>query len=136
LAAEMKYKKKKKKKKKASRACVLYKLLLFLIYLFYLFIIIMSKLVDALQQQEQAYIRRPPVHIRTSKSTSIRHNLLLSPTRTTSGSIRGPRKRTNSLNVGARDIKLLPRLEEENAKLPPQVNKRVPPLFLFIYLYN
>ncbi|KAI9481696.1 MAG: rab-GTPase-TBC domain-containing protein [Benjaminiella poitrasii] len=90
---------------------------------------IMSKLVDALHQQEQEYIRRPPVLLRPSKSTSIRHNLLLSPTRTTSGSLRGgptARRRTNSLTTAAaaaaykKDLKLLPRLEEENANLPPQ----------------
>lgn len=85
----------------------------------------MSKFVDALQQQEQEYIRRAPLHLRTSKSTSIRHNLLLSPTRTNSASLRGPRRRTNSLNTasGKKDLKLLPRLEEENANLPQQVNK-------------
>lgn len=87
----------------------------------------MSKFVDALQQQEEEYIRRPPLHLRTSKSTSIRHNLLLSPTRTNSTSLRGPsiRRRTNSLNTasGKKDLKLLPRLEEENANLPQQVKK-------------
>ncbi|KAG2199829.1 hypothetical protein INT47_009442 [Mucor saturninus] len=84
----------------------------------------MSRLVNALQQQEEEYVRRPPLHLRTSKSSTIRHNLLLSPTRTTSGSLRGgptSRRRTNSLNTGPKkDFKLLPRLEEENAKLPPQ----------------
>ncbi|CAO3615614.1 unnamed protein product [Mucor hiemalis] len=84
----------------------------------------MSRLVNALQQQEEEYIKRPPLHLRTSKSSTIRHNLLLSPTRTTSGSLRGgptSRRRTNSLNTGPRkDLKLLPRLEEENANLPPQ----------------
>ncbi|KAI8975302.1 rab-GTPase-TBC domain-containing protein [Mycotypha africana] len=91
----------------------------------------MSKLIDALQQQEELYVKRPPLHLRSSKSTSIRHNLLLSPTRTTSGSLRGGptssisrRKRTNSfhktINEEKKDIKLLPRLEEENANLPPQ----------------
>ncbi|KAI8076204.1 rab-GTPase-TBC domain-containing protein [Thamnidium elegans] len=85
----------------------------------------MSKLVNALQQQEEEYVRRPPLHLRTSKSSTIRHNLLLSPTRTTSGSLRGgptSRRRTNSLTAGPKkkDVKLLPRLEEENANLPPQ----------------
>lgn len=93
----------------------------------------MSKLVNALQQQEEEYIRRPPLHLRTSKSSTIRHNLLLSPTRTTSGSLRGgptSRRRTNSLTTGPRkDLKLLPRLEEENANLPPQVS-------LYFYPYT
>ncbi|KAI7899192.1 rab-GTPase-TBC domain-containing protein [Cokeromyces recurvatus] len=83
----------------------------------------MSKLIDALHQQEKEYNHRPPIHLRSSKSTSIRHNLL-SPTRTTSGSLRGgsTRRRTNSLTIAAskKDLKLLPRLEEENANLPPQ----------------
>ncbi|RCH99778.1 hypothetical protein CU098_003564 [Rhizopus stolonifer] len=90
----------------------------------------MSKLVNALQQQEEEYTKHPPVHLRTSKSSTIRHNLL-SPTRTNSASLRGTtrtRKRTNSLTAAAaaaaavnkKDIKLLPRLEEENANLPPQ----------------
>lgn len=84
----------------------------------------MSKLVNALQQQEEEYIRRPPIHLRTSKSSTIRHNLL-SPTRTNSSTLRGSpstRRRTNSFNsaVVKKDLKLLPRLEEENASLPPQ----------------
>lgn len=87
----------------------------------------MSKLVNALQQQEEEYVRRPPVHLRTSKSSTIRHNLL-SPTRTTSSTLRGSpttRRRTNSFTstMGKKNVKLLPRLEEENASLPPQVNK-------------
>jgi hypothetical protein len=81
----------------------------------------MSKLVDALQQQEEEYLKRPPLHLRSSKSSTIRHNLLLSPTRTTSASLLRTRKRTNSLNLAKKDFKLLPRLEEENANLPPQV---------------
>ncbi|KAI8974496.1 rab-GTPase-TBC domain-containing protein [Pilobolus umbonatus] len=85
----------------------------------------MSKLVEALTQKENEYKRQPPVHLRTSKSSSIRHNLLLSPTRTTSNSLRGSkssRRRTNSLTAAntKKDLKLLPRLEEENASLPPQ----------------
>ncbi|KAI8360751.1 rab-GTPase-TBC domain-containing protein [Choanephora cucurbitarum] len=86
----------------------------------------MSKLVDALQQQEEQYAKRPPVHLRTSKSSTIRHNLL-NPTRTTSATLRGTtrtRKRTNSFTTvqatPKKDLKLLPRLEEENASLPPQ----------------
>lgn len=95
----------------------------------------MSKLVNALQQQEEEYVRRPPLHLRTSKSSTIRHNLLLSPTRTTSGSLRGgptSRRRTNSLTAGPKkkDVKLLPRLEEENANLPPQAS-----LFLFFLFF-
>lgn len=92
----------------------------------------MSKLANAFEQQQEEYIRRPPLHLRTSKSSTIRHNLLLSPTRTTSGSLRGgptsnSRRRTNSLHTAAhlkkeKDLKLLPRLEEENANLPPQVS--------------
>ncbi len=97
----------------------------------------MSKFVSALQQQEEEYIKRPPLHLRTSKSSTIRHNLLLSPTRTTSGSLRGgptSRRRTNSLNTGPprKDLKLLPRLEEENANLPPQVNTYLSLRLLFI----
>ncbi|KAK4511162.1 26S proteasome regulatory subunit 8 [Mucor velutinosus] len=90
----------------------------------------MSKLANAFEQQQEEYIRRPPLHLRTSKSSTIRHNLLLSPTRTTSGSLRGgptsnSRRRTNSLHTAShlkkeKDLKLLPRLEEENASLPPQ----------------
>ncbi|CAO0791047.1 unnamed protein product [Mucor circinelloides] len=90
----------------------------------------MSKLANAFEQQQEEYIRRPPLHLRTSKSSTIRHNLLLSPTRTTSGSLRGgptsnSRRRTNSLHTAShlkkeKDLKLLPRLEEENANLPPQ----------------
>jgi hypothetical protein len=106
-----------------------------------------SKLVSALQQQEEEYVKRPPLHLRTSKSSTIRHNLLLSPTRTTSGSLRGigtnhsSRRRTISLTTAAgggnngsskKDLKLLPRLEEENANLPPQVTY---PYSLFNY-YN
>ncbi|KAG0739394.1 hypothetical protein G6F57_002675 [Rhizopus arrhizus] len=80
--------------------------------------------VNALQQQEEEYVRRPPVHLRTSKSSTIRHNLL-SPTRTTSSTLRGSpttRRRTNSFTstMGKKNVKLLPRLEEENASLPPQ----------------
>ncbi|KAI8073492.1 rab-GTPase-TBC domain-containing protein [Gilbertella persicaria] len=92
----------------------------------------MSKLVNALQQQEEEYAKHPPVHLRTSKSSTIRHNLL-SPTRTNSASLRGTtrtRKRTNSLTAAAaavnkKDIKLLPhsiefilaQIERQNAKL-------------------
>ncbi|ORE07460.1 TBC-domain-containing protein [Rhizopus microsporus var. microsporus] len=83
----------------------------------------MSKLVNALQQQEEEYRHRPPIHLRTSKSSTIRHNLL-SPTRTTSSTLRGnstSRRRTNSFNSTVKkDVKVLPRLEEENASLPPQ----------------
>ncbi|KAI9276432.1 rab-GTPase-TBC domain-containing protein [Sporodiniella umbellata] len=84
----------------------------------------MSKLVNALQQQEEEYTRRPPIHLRTSKSSTIRHNLL-SPTRTSSSTLRGnpsTRRRTNSFTSAAakKDLKLLPRLEEENANLPHQ----------------
>lgn len=100
----------------------------------------MSRLVNALQQQEEEYVRRPPLHLRTSKSSTIRHNLLLSPTRTTSGSLRGgptSRRRTNSLNTGPKkNFKLLPRLEEENAKLPPQVYTYIIPFILLFFLIH
>ncbi|KAI8375192.1 rab-GTPase-TBC domain-containing protein [Blakeslea trispora] len=81
----------------------------------------MSKLVNALQQQEAQYAKNPPIHPRTSKSSTIRQNLL-NPTRTTSATLRTTRKRTNSFTAvnTKKDLKLLPRLEEENANLPPQ----------------
>ncbi|EIE87052.1 hypothetical protein RO3G_11763 [Rhizopus delemar RA 99-880] len=85
----------------------------------------MSKSADAFQQQQQEeHNCRLPIHLRASKSSTIRHNLL-SPTRTISGTLKGSptsRRRTNSFNSAAvkKDLKLLPRLEEENAKIPPQ----------------